>query len=45
MNWNRGKIALTLPCYRFEDYLIWGLTLRMLDEMVAILQKKPSNNE
>ena len=39
---NRGRfvytgrgIPLLLPCYRFEGRLIWGLTLRMLDDLFA----------
>ncbi len=36
MKWQRGKIHLTLPCYHYEGRRIWGLTLKMLDELVAL---------
>lgn len=38
MKWSKGKISLNLPCYRYQSYLIWGLTLKMLDEMMAVIQ-------
>jgi 8-oxo-dGTP pyrophosphatase MutT (NUDIX family) len=31
----------TLPCYRREGRTIWGLTLRMLDELLMALQHAP----
>lgn len=36
MTWQRGKVKLTLPCYFYQDRRIWGLTLRMLDELITI---------
>lgn len=36
MDWQRGRVKVKLPCYRYKGYLIWGLTLRMLDELTAI---------
>ena len=30
-------VPLTLACYRFEGRVIWGLTLKMIDELVSIL--------
>jgi 8-oxo-dGTP pyrophosphatase MutT (NUDIX family) len=35
--WTGRGIPLLLPCYRFEGRIIWGLTLRMLDDLVAAL--------
>lgn len=32
------KTHLTLPCYRFEDRMIWGLSLTMLDELEYVIQ-------
>lgn len=32
-------VPLQLPCYHFEGRVIWGLTLRMLDELVKVLTK------
>lgn len=37
MIWEKGSLSLTMPCYHYEDYTIWGLTLRMLDELVSIV--------
>lgn len=30
------EVVYELPCYRYEGHLIWGLTLRMLDELVDV---------
>lgn len=38
MTWQRGKVMLTLPCYWYEGYRIWGLTLKMLDELVGVIR-------
>jgi len=32
--WWRGIIPIWLPCYRYRSYVIWGLTLRILDELI-----------
>lgn len=37
MTWMRGKIEIPLPCYMFEGYRIWGLSLMMLDELLGLL--------
>jgi 8-oxo-dGTP pyrophosphatase MutT (NUDIX family) len=42
---NRRTMAwklLTLPCYHWEDCVIWGLTLRMVDELVTALDAAPA---
>jgi 8-oxo-dGTP pyrophosphatase MutT (NUDIX family) len=39
---NRGTLpwrGMKMPCYRWEERPIWGLTLRMVDELVAALTK------
>lgn len=36
MMWTRGGLPVPLPCYRYEGRLIWGLTLRMVDELLAL---------
>lgn len=36
--WKQGGINYRLPCYRFGDRLIWGLSLRMLDELIDVLR-------
>jgi 8-oxo-dGTP pyrophosphatase MutT (NUDIX family) len=35
--WRRGGIGLDLPAYYFEGRTIWGLTLKMVDELVGCL--------
>lgn len=29
--------SVRLPCYRYEGRVLWGLTLRMLDEVIELL--------
>lgn len=29
--------SVRLPCYRYEGWVLWGLTLRMLDEVIELL--------
>ncbi|MGM0564666.1 MAG: NUDIX hydrolase [Pseudomonadota bacterium] len=36
MRWERGGVGVTLPCYWFGEYRIWGLTLRMIDELTEL---------
>lgn len=40
MTWSVGKsnvsLPLSMPCYYYNDMRIWGLTLLMLDELVAV---------
>jgi 8-oxo-dGTP pyrophosphatase MutT (NUDIX family) len=38
MLWHRGDTALSLPCYHFSGQRIWGMSLRMLDELMALMQ-------
>jgi 8-oxo-dGTP pyrophosphatase MutT (NUDIX family) len=42
MTWERGKIMLRMPCYFYEERRIWGLSLRMLDELMDIVAGKSS---
>ena len=40
MDWEvRGK-PITLPCYFYEEQRIWGLSLMMLDELLAIAKQR-----
>ena len=32
----RALVPVRLPCYRYQGHLIWGLTLRILDEIVEL---------
>ncbi|WP_279247368.1 NUDIX hydrolase [Candidatus Litorirhabdus singularis] len=41
MVWNRGKVEIPLSCYMYNGYRIWGLSLMMIDEMLAMLGRKP----
>jgi 8-oxo-dGTP pyrophosphatase MutT (NUDIX family) len=34
--WHHGGAAVTLPCYRYQGHTIWGLTLRMVDEILGL---------
>jgi 8-oxo-dGTP pyrophosphatase MutT (NUDIX family) len=35
--WRRLGTPIEMPCLRWERRLIWGLTLRMLDDLLALL--------
>ena len=35
--WTRLGAALEMPCVRWDGHLIWGLTLRILDDLLALL--------
>jgi len=34
--WRRCLLPVRLPCYRYRGHLVWGMTLRALDELVAL---------
>lgn len=34
MNWKMGRIKIPVPCYDYQQYRVWGLTLLMLDELL-----------
>ncbi len=36
MVWQHKGVSMNLPCYIYQGHRIWGLTLRMLDELVAL---------
>ena len=45
---NRGRfvfmgrgLPIVLPCYRFQGRIIWGLTLRMIEDLLARLSPEP----
>lgn len=40
MTWRRGAISLRMPCYDFDGKRIWGLSLRMLDELMDLVAGK-----
>jgi len=37
MEYQRAGLSLELPCYRYQDRLIWGLTLGMVDELLSLV--------
>jgi 8-oxo-dGTP pyrophosphatase MutT (NUDIX family) len=36
--WQHGEISVILPCYRYDDHVIWGLTFGMVDELVTLIE-------
>lgn len=36
--WSRKGVPVPMPCARWEGRVVWGLTLRMVDELVALAQ-------
>lgn len=37
MEWKvAGAISLTMPCYRWDGNVLWGLTLKMVDELLGL---------
>ena len=38
VDWRLGSITIPLPCYRYHDRVIWGLTFGMVDELLGLLQ-------
>lgn len=36
-SWSRFGLPVPLPCYRYRERMIWGLTLRMVDELLELL--------
>jgi 8-oxo-dGTP pyrophosphatase MutT (NUDIX family) len=36
--WQHGGVSLQLPCYRYRDHVIWGLTFGMVDEIVTLIE-------
>lgn len=37
LDWKLGSITIPLPCYRYRDRVIWGLTFGMVDELLSLL--------
>jgi hypothetical protein len=37
LDWKLGGMTIPLPCYRFRDKVIWGLTFAMLDELLSLV--------
>ncbi len=39
MTYRREDLSYELPCYRYRDHLIWGLTLGMVDDLLSLTPK------
>ena len=39
MPYRRAGLSLELPCYRYQDHLIWGMTLGMVDELLSLVSR------
>jgi 8-oxo-dGTP pyrophosphatase MutT (NUDIX family) len=37
MEYRRAGLDLELPCYRYQEHLIWGMTLGMVDELLSLV--------
>lgn len=37
MQWKRDGVPIPMPCYYYQGRCIWGLSLRMLDELLELL--------
>jgi 8-oxo-dGTP pyrophosphatase MutT (NUDIX family) len=35
--WSRSGLPVPMPCYRWGERVIWGLTLRIVDELVELI--------
>lgn len=35
--WTRNGVPVPMSCYKFEDRVVWGLTLRMVDELLELV--------
>lgn len=44
MTWVRRGVPLPLPCYRYGGRVIWGLTLRVVDELLEALVRTAGNS-
>jgi 8-oxo-dGTP pyrophosphatase MutT (NUDIX family) len=40
--WMGRGLPVVLPCYRYQGRIIWGLTLRMIDDLLAHLVPAPT---
>jgi 8-oxo-dGTP pyrophosphatase MutT (NUDIX family) len=37
LDWKLGSLTIPLPCYRFREKVIWGLTFGMVDELLSLV--------
>jgi len=36
--WRHGAVSVNLPCYRYQEHVIWGLTFGMVDELLTLIK-------
>jgi 8-oxo-dGTP pyrophosphatase MutT (NUDIX family) len=36
--WQHGEVSVSLPCYRYQHHVIWGLTFGMVDELLTVIE-------
>ena len=36
--WRGGPAALEMPCWRYEGHVVWGLTYRMLENLIRVVR-------
>lgn len=36
-----GRPKMKLPCYRWEQHVIWGVSLRILEELLDVMRRHP----
>ncbi len=41
--WRLGPIEKAFPCWRFEDQVVWGLTYRMLTDLLETARGQPGS--
>jgi 8-oxo-dGTP pyrophosphatase MutT (NUDIX family) len=41
VDWNRHGTTVTLPCCRYAEHLIWGLTYGMVTELLTVIGRMP----
>jgi 8-oxo-dGTP pyrophosphatase MutT (NUDIX family) len=41
MMWGGRGVPMLLHCYRFKGHLIWGLTLKIVDELLGRIPERP----
>ena len=37
ITWRHGAVSVNLPCYRYQEHVIWGLTFGMVDELLTLI--------
>jgi 8-oxo-dGTP pyrophosphatase MutT (NUDIX family) len=39
--WTRNGVPVPMPCYKWGERVVWGLTLRMVDELLELVGAEP----